>query len=167
MKELLVPVGHGSHKLSETLKKPGGHAKTNPNIHKSINFHIITYYHVSLYISNMYVISNIKQVFFPVMLPIDIMRYISSYLCLTDYYSASIAHRDFRSEYVHKRTRFEWCKKRAYVPRLGIGKCSNYSCSRQRLYCIELQHVHTRVLSMYCGPCTVIFKDIPSTVLLI
>lgn len=101
------------------------------------------------------------------LLPGDIFSHISSFLCLRDYYNACVAHVDFRSERMRKKLRFRWCKARARLTRMSMGSCSHTRCSRQRLYCIELEPTKTRVLSMYCGPCTIVFKDIPGTVLLL
>jgi len=97
----------------------------------------------------------------------DIICHIHTFVALDDYYNAIAAHHLFRWPRALRRLRYAWCKTRVGCPVLSVRRCSNVACARSRLYCIRLEPTMVRVLSMYCGPCTIVFEDIPSSVVLV
>jgi len=101
------------------------------------------------------------------MLNVDVMRHIGSFLDLPNYYSACAAHRDFYSQYIARKKRFQWSAARTKLHDMKQGWCAHKDCCRQRLYCIALEPVSKQVLSVYCGECTLKYKKLSSTILLL
>ena len=101
------------------------------------------------------------------MLNTDVLRYISRFLLLPDYYSVCTAHRDFYRLPIARRRRFEWSSHRIQIHGMKQGWCAQKDCINQRLYCISLEPVRTQTLSVYCGQCTLLYKKISTTLLLL
>lgn len=101
------------------------------------------------------------------MLNVDVMRHIGTFLDLANYYSACAAHKDFYSQTIARKKRFEWSAARTTLHNIKQGWCAHKDCCRQRLYCIALEPLTKQVLSVYCGECTKKYKKISSTLLLL
>ena len=101
------------------------------------------------------------------MLNVDVMRHIGTFLELPDYYSACATHRDFYSRRIVRKKRFEWSAARTILHDMKQGLCSHKDCCKQRLCCIELEPTRTHILSVYCGKCTLKYKKITSTLILL
>lgn len=83
------------------------------------------------------------------LLPDDILYTLCDYLTYADYLSCSSwFHPNLQ---ISRRKRFEWCSSRIRLHPLKRAYCSDVQCSRQRMSCIELEPLHTRILSMYCA----------------
>lgn len=100
------------------------------------------------------------------MLNQDVIFHMSSFLTLPEYLRASLAWRELRDLIMLRRVRMKWCVQRVVPPTMKPGTCSNAECTRQKLYCIYLEPLKRNVLSLYCGPCTVKFKNINLVILL-
>ena len=87
------------------------------------------------------------------MLPCDDILYtICDYLSYTDYlsYSMTLFQPVLK---ISRSKRFEWCRSRVSIPlELKCGWCSDVTCERQRMSCIELEPIlKSRILSNYCA----------------
>jgi len=100
------------------------------------------------------------------MLNPDVIFYISTFLTLPEYLQASSACREFVDIKILRLKRKQWCIQRCTVPTIKPGRCSNVECGRQKLYCIYLKPLEKNIVSLYCGPCTIKFKNINTVLLL-
>lgn len=84
-------------------------------------------------------------------LPLDIIRYIASFLNLKELCCTEQADKDFHLPIVKRRQIFKWSLKRIkLIRKYSDGKCVIDTCNRQRCTCISFNPMSTRTLSHYC-----------------
>ena len=100
------------------------------------------------------------------MLNQDVIFHISSFLTLHEYLGVSSVWWEFIDIKILRVARKKWCIQQCNTPLITPGRCSNVECGRQKLYCIYLKPLEKNIVSLYCGPCTIKFKNINTVLLL-
>lgn len=86
-------------------------------------------------------------------LPVDIMRFIASFMTLEELNNSHQATRDFSFPMEQRKKRFRWCAHRITTrPEIKLGYCADITCEHRKVACIQLEpELQTIVLSNYCA----------------
>ena len=112
-------------------------------------------YFTHLYLFHTSLFKAIKKHQRAMRLPNDILYIISQFISLPDYLSlTSSIFTPLLS--ISRKKRIEWCRSKIRLYPFQNSWCSVCDCYNRRLVCFELEpHIHTNVLSNYCGQHTV------------
>jgi len=84
-------------------------------------------------------------------LPDELFQEIGEYLNIYEHQCTRLTHKNFHSQTLYRKLRFGHCLQIIQPKTITNGMCSVAECHKQKVMCIEVEPLRSKILCNYCS----------------